>query len=384
MHAVSEGPAHVFFSAGSVVLDLPPFEPCTSEALPGIPGAVSLKSVCSAGECAQILLMAEAGFFVEEEPGGRLASPIVVDEDLNLAMFSRIRDFLPQECLGGVLRGLDRRWVVERCEPGMQTRPELRQSKLESRLEPGGHLIDAGPGISLASVLLFLDQGSAGGEMRFWIPDERLEEFEHPTLAPEQGSAVCFFSGDHPLSLIHEDVPVRVGARHMLKCAVIYAPSPGRHDETVEFRQCVEQHSNIYEGRLKWEQMGWGPLYPGAEGHGRLNDDVLQKLFAMFQPPHASVPGAMPPPRLPAPSVLSAPPELGQPSIGEVVDAFWPPEDRFFRARVSGFESNGRIAVDWLDWPGVVVVPASDVRRNSLATVATPERPVTSEWLAID
>lgn len=383
IHDIVEGPAHVFCEEGSVVLDNPPFEPVSVSLIPQLPGARYLRNVCSAAECAQVLLLAEATCMEEEVRGGRLSTAFFVDHELNRSLSERVNRFLPQECFGGNLRGLDRLWVVERCEPGTQSRPGLQPSQQETSLDSTCRLVQNPEFASMGTMLLFLNSVNAGGELRFWIPDERLEDFEHPLVPPEQGSALFFFHGDHPLSLICEDAPVHSGARHVLKCAVVYRLNRDA-EKTDAFRQLAEQYPGILRGRQKWERMGWGPIHPGMAGHLNPLGDALQEMFSLFQNQGGALTGCAAELGMGGSPVTietsgvgleelaaggAARPEQDSSllvdsfTVGELVEAFWKPEGKFYRARVVGIKDRTRIVVDWTDWQGVVAVPAIDVRR---------------------
>jgi len=221
---------------------------------------------------------------------------------------------------------------------------------------------------------------------------------------------VFFFHGDHPLSLIHEDGTVHSGARHVLKCTVLYklhADAEG----TEEYKQCVEQHPNIYHGRQKWEQGGYGLFLSG--GLGGLSDAVKQ-ILAMMQPrppppppaPLVTAPGAVAPVVLeqpPSPCSVGPgrpPPELeadagsgpvvfadGIPpdqefAVGELVEAIWEPEGRFYRARVEEIKSGSRLLVKWTDWEGDITVPLSRVRQCS--AVVPERRSIPTDWETLD
>lgn len=273
---------------GALLLCRPPAAPVAAP-LPEVPGAWQLRGLLSAGECAQVLLLAEGVGFEEEPSGVRQGVAFVVDDGLNQSLFKRVEPFLPKECLGGELRGLDRRWVVERCEPCTpKGRPvEFRESRPATAPVSEGDLAhqEDSNETSLATVLLFLNQAVYGGEVCFWIPRDLPGDFSRPAFEPKQGSALLFFHGQHPLSLLHEDLPVRGGARHVLKCEVLYQRGPGRPEDTEEFKMCVREHPNIYQCRLHWE-------HQVSRGLG----DPLLHLFASLRLPRPEAPVAPAPP----------------------------------------------------------------------------------------
>mmetsp|Transcript_7333 Transcript_7333/g.22365 ORF Transcript_7333/g.22365 Transcript_7333/m.22365 type:complete len:400 (-) Transcript_7333:123-1322(-) len=379
LHDLPEGPTCC--EAGAVVLDVPPFDPVAGAFLPQVPGARLFRNVCSAVECAQILLLAE-GVGLEEEAGGggTQRATLFVDADLNRSLFERVWPLLPHECLGGHIVGLDRLWVVERSSGGSQGRPRLQEARDESSCANGCLSWNA-ERTSRATVMLFLDQGVEGGEFRFWAPGRRTGvSISRPAAVPEQGTAIFFFHGDHPLSAIHEDAPVHCGTRHVLRCSVLY--ERWTDGEREEFERCVHDHPDMYEVRRKFEELGLGAGARGSPGCG-FSGAPLEQLLALLWP------GALP-------AFDTEPLELGQPieavlpagnqtqgfTLGELVEAFWAPEGSFFRARITDKGDGSTLSVGWVDWEGTAMLPVSKVRRLTVGSAKPLE--ADPEWVVID
>lgn len=347
--------------AGAVLLDRPPPGRPEALALRRVPGARLLRRLCSAAECGQLLLLAEAAGLEGAPEGGALRASFFVDAQLNQCLFERVRSLLPQECLGGLLVGLDQLWVVERCLAGAHG-PPSRHNAAHENCQARGHVTEDLGEVPRATLLLFLNHGVRGGEVRFWIPDQRLETFVQQAVPPEQGSALFFFHDDHPLSVIHEDAPVLGISRHVLKCHVMYQrhANPG---ETEEFKQCVNDYPNIYHGRKWWE---------------RWSSHLVARGAAAPPPPLE----LGPPPGGLMPATFEGVNGQTEFTVGELVEAFWDPERRFFKARVREIKDDSTIVVNWTDWEGIVALPASKVRRCTTVSSRPPQ--AEAEWVTID
>jgi len=138
------------------------------------------------------------------------------------------------------------------------------------------------------TLLMFLNQGVHGGEVCFWLPSEDARDLRPVLVPPEQGSALCFFHGEHPLSLIHEDLPVRGGVRHVLKCDVLFARHPEVDPDAAECRALAAQRPQLVQARRQWEQRGRGPILPGS---GSV-EEALHNLIRMLHKKQGAGAGA--------------------------------------------------------------------------------------------
>merc|ERR1712113_35717 len=110
--------------------------------------------------------------------------------------------------------------------------------------------------------------------------------FSQPTFVPEQGSALFFLNGQHPQSLLLENMPVHGGAQHLLKCHVLF-----------QFDSCgaLNEHANF--------------------DHQKLEKPIMEKSSAkLFSPLTESRPSSsevLPPrvPRLPSPPAFAPVPD---------------------------------------------------------------------------
>eukprot|EP00746_Dinoflagellata_sp_MGD_P015001 gnl/MRDRNA2_/MRDRNA2_133176_c0_seq1.p1 gnl/MRDRNA2_/MRDRNA2_133176_c0~~gnl/MRDRNA2_/MRDRNA2_133176_c0_seq1.p1 ORF type:complete len:459 (-),score=71.84 gnl/MRDRNA2_/MRDRNA2_133176_c0_seq1:47-1423(-) len=394
--------------AGSLVLEAAPFTALEHAPLPDIPGAFLLKNILSPMECAQLILLAEPGF--HEDGHQQQRSRFLVDESLNSSFFARVQSLLPQHCLDGDLYGIDRLWCVDRFDAGAPAVTCLQGSHSESLLVGDGRrntAVMAGEeSVSLASLVIHLNSNVRGGEFRFWIPNQKIDDLEIKEMTPEQGNGVYFFHGSHPLSLIHEDGGVTRGTKYTLRLRVLYTTSH-RGEESAEYKESLEKWPHIHAGRVKWEQFQWPQQMKGGIPLGRLGAALHALLaggmggqlpfnVAGMSPEHLAAAlrmtqGGQPPgPGFPGflPGMPGAPqihPSMnggynggpaaprgsaGKYAVGDIVEAYWHDEDQWFPAKVRGIQ-NDLITVDWVDWEGVIQIPSSQVRHQQVGSSAS-------------
>lgn len=286
-----------------------------AEDVPGVPGARLLRGALGEDVCNNIVDLAEAIGFNSEpattqdrlrnlaaalrgQPApmaglDRVRPPrltCVADVVTNAALFDSVRSLLPSMCLGGALRGLNCRWRIYRYAPGNAFRPHLDDVYEESCLVCDGTTLDGScaavsggrcscrlttrPDVRSSGTLMVYLMGTpsgGGGYTRFWVPNAACEDFDFQDVAPTKGAALFFFHGDHPLSLVHEGLPVllcdggsggrgdhesggREGAKYVLRTDVLYEVvgenSPAALSER---RQAAERWPHILAGRLLWE-----------------------------------------------------------------------------------------------------------------------------------
>jgi len=129
---------------------------------------------------------------------------------------------------------------------------------------------------SLLTLLIYLNGGLDGGQTRFWVPAEDLEDFSYCSIRPVLGNALLFFHGCHPLSPIHEGCSLAAGTKYVLRGDVLYERGTLEDCECAEFQAHVRRWPHIYAGRLKWERIGGEAAEAAWEGGGRF--DVVRFL----------------------------------------------------------------------------------------------------------
>ena len=85
---------------------------------------------------------------------------------------------------------------------------------------------------SQLTMVMYLNSDFDGGETSFFIPAEargspgpdrqQQQGVEVFPVAAEEGSALCFFHGQHPLSPLHEGSLVRSGTKYIVRSDVLY------------------------------------------------------------------------------------------------------------------------------------------------------------------
>lgn len=198
LHRLEDEPGGVCCAPGAVILDRPPFRASVACALPQVPGVIFCRDVCSAAECAQLILLAE-GVGFEEDSRGRFCSSFTVDGELHRSLFGRIKEWVPRTAGGA--EALDVRWTVERRAPGL---PEF-----DTRFDLGR---------GCGTLTLFLNQAE-GGEVRYWLPGGN-----HVDIPCEQGAAL--FHRDNSFRV--QSAPVHSGHQHLLRCGLLCCPDTER------------------------------------------------------------------------------------------------------------------------------------------------------------
>lgn len=226
--------------------------PIVRTPVPGVQGAFVLSNVLSPAECDQINSVATAMGFTEDAPvslGRRIRHNLscvwLADESVWVPVWRRIASFMPSRINGGEPAGLNQRWRLYRyCEDDifkLHTDGSWPGSK--AREGPNGEgsgvvIRDAyGDRWSQMTLLLYLDESYEGGGTSFLV-----DGAGRPAASPAQpnalmrtvhvpkGGALCFFHGEHPLSLLHEGSLVTEGTKTIVRSDVLYmldgAPLP--------------------------------------------------------------------------------------------------------------------------------------------------------------
>ena len=132
---------------------------------------------------------------------------------------------------------VDGSWVGSGLDSSGRLARNLWQGRRQSRL----------------SLLLYLDPLTSyeGGETTFQTAAGLC------AVRMQQGSALCFFHGEHPLSPWHEGSPVTRGVKHVIRTDVLYCASARERGEEVMPNELATDVDTDSEG---WALLGLGDL----------------------------------------------------------------------------------------------------------------------------
>eukprot|EP00439_Symbiodinium_sp_Y106_P073383 s125_g13.t2 len=198
----------------AVVLSRQPFEHITSSLQAC--SARLLRFVCSAGECGQLLLAAEAAGWQRRKPASpRESATILASDFLVEQMMLRLRPWVPedasawrygllslslQECLGKQFWGMARQWTFVKLQPDQSI-----------------CISNEGPSMSttMLSISVLIPLNVAGAQLKFKLA--RTNEVAGEPCAVEQGSAILHM---HPQHLMEVRTPSRI--LHVLWLQLLY------------------------------------------------------------------------------------------------------------------------------------------------------------------
>ena len=206
----------------------------------GVPGAFQLLGVLAADECARLVELAETLGYLEDA-AVTLPRSIrhndnftwVVDDATNELIWRRCRPLLadPHEYNRGKgCVGLNARYRFYRYREGDFFAPHTDGSWPGSRVVDGALVGDAyGDRYSQFSLLLFLSDGYAGGETRFFVDPRDADRPARDSAAGRAvdvrtplGGALCFPHGTHPLHCVHASLPITGGTKHIIRSDVLF------------------------------------------------------------------------------------------------------------------------------------------------------------------
>lgn len=198
-----------------------------------------LRNVLTKSECEEIVETSEKMGYTQDAPVS-LGRDVrknencvwVMDDDFNRAIFERAKPLLPaslalfdetlQPCLG-----LNARWRLYKYNPTDVFKIHSDGAWTGAGLDAEGEYVDDiyhGTGLSWLTFLVYLNEDFEGGTTSFYTRDGRHNTL---TVKPEQGSALCFFHGYHPLSPLHQGDLVTEGTKYVARTEVIYRHPPG-------------------------------------------------------------------------------------------------------------------------------------------------------------
>lgn len=205
-----------------------------------IPGAFLLQDLFSMEECRQLLLACETVGFTPDLPLSTGAGNSILahnvfwltDPTLTSKLESRALPFMPKTMLVDeedgvrVLDGINPRWRVYRYVPGAVYRPHIDGAwpKSSYDTETKQYVYDASNGSSWSrlTMVIYLNEGFAGGETTFFVPSTRERVMDAVAVVPKCGCALLFPHGSVKGNLLHEGSAVMKGAKYIVRTDVLY------------------------------------------------------------------------------------------------------------------------------------------------------------------
>jgi len=226
---------------GAVPFDAEPAGEIVKHAVEGVPGAFTLSNVLSDGECEALISLSEAMGYTPDAPVslGRNVRQnencvIIADTSLDGPIWQRVAQHMPPAVAGGRPMGLNRRWRLYKYAEDDVFRMHTDGSWPGSGVGPNGRLVRDlfGDRWSQLTFLIYLDGDYEGGETTFFVnqpPPAPRNQGELVSVRVPRGSVLCFFHGEHPLSLLHEGSLVKRGVKRIVRSDVLYS-LPGAAD----------------------------------------------------------------------------------------------------------------------------------------------------------
>lgn len=115
------------------------------------------------------------------------------------------------------------RWRFYKYNAGDIFRPHTDGSWPGSGIADGRLVHDMfGDRWSMLTWVLYLNDDFEGGGTRFMLPDGVFNQYTVHQVPATRGSVLCFYHGEHPLSLLHEGEMVTVGTKYIVRSDVLY------------------------------------------------------------------------------------------------------------------------------------------------------------------
>ena len=141
-------------------------------------------------------------------------------------MFDRVKSLLPTEMCGGNLIHLNSRWRIYRYNAGTVYRPHIDGAWNGSGIVDGKYVSDIYDGnvTSRLTFLLYLNDDFEEGGTTFYSPSNKIDCVVAQSVAPIQGSVLCFphGSGVEHVGLVHEGSAVTKGVKYVMRSDVLY------------------------------------------------------------------------------------------------------------------------------------------------------------------
>ena len=219
------------------------------ENVPNVAGAFVAQNILNRSECDRLIQIVRAMGFEEPSSEGTCIGPtlrrnsvavVLADSDLVEIIMHRLEasGSLPRyDANGGKLAGINRRWRVYRYRSEQQEtfRPHIDSPWPGSGLDDDNKLVYDiyGDRISRMTLLIYLNDNYEGGQTSFFTQcktanelkqrKENHQHIERVSVKVPQGSALCFWHGNHILSPLHEGSHVMDGGtKFVIRTDVLY------------------------------------------------------------------------------------------------------------------------------------------------------------------
>jgi hypothetical protein len=213
--------------------------PCARYDVPNVPGAFVITDALTPHECEQMLAVSEAMGYAEDAPVS-LGRDIrhnesctwIADDTVRDPIFERVRRLLPPEVAGGAVAGLNGRFRLYKYNPQDVFKPHTDGSWPGTGVVNGRVAQDAyNDRWSQLTFLLYLNDDMEGGATTFHLrEDDPLAGGSRRVargVKAAQGSVLCFYHGEHPLSPLHEGSLVTAGTKYVVRTDVLYVLGGG-------------------------------------------------------------------------------------------------------------------------------------------------------------
>jgi 2OG-Fe(II) oxygenase superfamily len=216
--------------------------------VPFVPGAFVMHDAVSAVECRRILSVAHKMGFTKEasySTSGESSSPAadgvvwIVNDGTLAELFARVSPLLPPILCGGKLVGLNARWRIYHYRVGAVYRPHIDGAWTGSGIVDGVYVKDVYKNANVTSRLTFLfylNDDFDDGATTFYAPSHELNCISARSVAPIQGSILCFPHGHgvDNVGLVHEGSAVTRGSKYVMRSDVLYdVPAGSRTDTSI-------------------------------------------------------------------------------------------------------------------------------------------------------
>jgi len=218
---------------------------CQRVEVPGVPGAFLLVNALTPRECEQLLGVSEAMGYTEDAAvslgrdvrHNETCAWIADDATIQGHIFERVKHLLPAEVGGGAVAGLNQRWRLYKYGEQDIFRPHTDGAWSGSAVVNGRLQQDAfGDRYSQLTFLIYLNDDFEGGATTFFLSEDTQCDVTGGSrggsgggrkkvsrgVKVAQGSVLCFFHGQHPLSPLHEGSLVTSGTKYVARSDVLY------------------------------------------------------------------------------------------------------------------------------------------------------------------
>ena len=232
--------------------------PTKVEPVEGVDGAFLVHDVLLPDECRALIHLSESigfshGETLVEVPRDIRSNDVVVfavQNAMAAILSERLKTHVPMDGHGNAKRTdptfVNQRWRCYRYLPPRDCDENDGKATAAARGQAFGphydgaqplnvvkdsQLVDEEPAkgivrLSQLTILLYLNDGHAGGDTIFYPTKEATPDAPTVRVAPRMGAALCFRHGHHPLSPLHAGSPLLAGARepkYVIRTEALYA-----------------------------------------------------------------------------------------------------------------------------------------------------------------